>query len=159
MLVFGGVHLFDNHGFNLPFGWSFGDVFNFSSSKKTKAATTHTPRKLTWNLKMMLSKRDLLFKRGSLPSLGEPTVVSFGECTSIDALLQLKKKSVNNTEKWGQCIYNAMLATSISITAMTRTYDYIIPRYSAQGNRLFICHHLPPCDLIEPLASWSLYPI
>ena len=103
MLVFGGVHLFDNHGFNLPFGWSFGDVFNFSSSKKTKAATTHTPRKLTWNLKMMLSKRDLLFKRGSLPSLGEPTVVSFGECTSIDALLQLKKKSVNNTEKWGQC--------------------------------------------------------
>ena len=42
---------------------------------------------------------------------------------------------------------------------MTRTYDYIIPRYSAQGNRLFICHHLPPFDLIEPLASWSLHPI
>ena len=89
MLVFWGVHLFDNQGLNLPFMelWGFIEFFKFSSSRKTKAATTHTPRKTN------MEPQNDAFQKGSslqtrVPILGVPTV-SFGECTSIDALLQL----------------------------------------------------------------------
>ena len=61
------IHVFGNLGFNLPFMELRVSIifFKFSSSRKTRR---HHPRsrKRTWNLKMMRSKTDLLFKRGSL---------------------------------------------------------------------------------------------